>query len=258
MSRRKITKIEGQWIGHLREMRQSVVWKLLKHPERLILDRLEEEHMAHGGRENGNLQVTFAGFEKAGVRRASAAASIAKLEALLLVECTARGKRSYSDVRIPSSYRLTYLPTKDAAPSHDWRKIRSLEDAQARIAHAAADLEARTAPLSRTLKQVHADRKATPEKAKSLVAESLPKPVAKTLPNDQFPGSENATHVPVAKTLLTSISRVRWQVGPLPSDPVALAGWLREVFPDGREAEAAIRMYRSGELTHEMIRRVVG
>ena len=59
--------------------------RVLTLSERRALDRLELEHMDHGGAENGKLPVTYADLEKWGVRPDSIAGAIRALEALGLI-----------------------------------------------------------------------------------------------------------------------------------------------------------------------------
>jgi hypothetical protein len=48
-------------------MRSSPAWLALPDNARRVLDRLELEHMQHGGAENGVLVVTFDDFERHGI-----------------------------------------------------------------------------------------------------------------------------------------------------------------------------------------------
>jgi hypothetical protein len=77
---------------------------------RMVLDRLEVEHMLHGGAEIGNLACTYFDFEKAGIRRASIALAIRQCVAMGFAVVMEQGGRAISDVRWPSRYRLTHVP----------------------------------------------------------------------------------------------------------------------------------------------------
>lgn len=116
-------RIGGQFIAHdigliclLRELRVNA---------RRILDMLEIKHCQHGGRENGRLVCTYSDFEPHGVPRRSISRALRQLEALGILRI-ARGRPAYGDLRVPSIYRLTYLPTfvdgEWVAPNHDWKK----------------------------------------------------------------------------------------------------------------------------------------
>lgn len=132
MSRlRKRLQIEGQFVAHRREMRESHAWLALPWNARRVLDRLELEHMAHGGQENGNLVCTYEQLKAAGLRGPSIALAINECEALGFIEVTQRGAPSLSKYRKPSTYRITYLHgrEKSAAATDDWQKIKTAEQA---------------------------------------------------------------------------------------------------------------------------------
>jgi hypothetical protein len=122
----------GQFVAHTFEMRASPAWRAIPANARLVLDRLEFEHLAHGGAENGSLKCTYSDFERHGIRRASVAQAIRAAVALGFIEVTYQGGRSISDFRAPSRYRLTYLVGcgRSPAPTNEWKCIKSDEDAQ--------------------------------------------------------------------------------------------------------------------------------
>jgi hypothetical protein len=97
-----------------------------------LLDRIELEHCAHAGRENGYLTVPYNQFVETGIGRRFIKPAIdeAVRLGLLTVE---RGLYRGGARRQPSRYRLTYLKWKfvPAAgapyylePTHDWRHFR--------------------------------------------------------------------------------------------------------------------------------------
>ena len=74
-TRRKNNQISGQFVAHSRELRELAAWRALPDNARRILDRLEVEHMRHGGAENGALPCTYfvaAGAARPGFTRHSA------------------------------------------------------------------------------------------------------------------------------------------------------------------------------------------
>ncbi len=91
MSKRKSRTIDGQFIAHNREMRESVAWQYMPDEAFRVLLRLELEHMHQGGAENGNLIVTHQQFIDAGVARNAVAPLIRVLAALGFVEVTRKG-----------------------------------------------------------------------------------------------------------------------------------------------------------------------
>lgn len=131
---RKKTAILGQWVAHPRQLLESPAMRVLSLSERRALDRIEIEHMDHGGAENGKLPVTYADFEKWGVRPDSIAGAIRALEALGLIEVTRHGYAAAAEKRAPSLYRLTYLPAwnagcADETGTHEYQKIKTVEEA---------------------------------------------------------------------------------------------------------------------------------
>lgn len=126
-------RLEGPFIAHTKELFSSPVWRALSLVDRRVLDRLEIEHMAHGGTENGNLKCTYADFEAFGLRRASLAPALRKLTALGLVEIVERGRIAKGEFRFPAKYRLTYV-TGNLAATNEWRKYATVESVAKRIA----------------------------------------------------------------------------------------------------------------------------
>ncbi|MDB5596251.1 MAG: hypothetical protein JWM36_3212 [Hyphomicrobiales bacterium] len=127
---------------HRREMRESVAWWALPNDARRVLDRLEIEHMRHGGSENGSLICTYSDFAKTGIRRASVALAIRQCVALGFLKIAKQGARSRAEFRAPSLYLLTYVNGggKSPPPTDEWRRLASEEAAalalvQARRVH---------------------------------------------------------------------------------------------------------------------------
>src|SRR5215204_4133497 len=140
-TRRKNNQISGQFVAHSRELRESAAWRALPDNARRILDRLELEHMRHGGAENGSLPCTYSDFVAHGVRRASVSLALRQCAALGFLEITHRGGRSISEYRNPSQYRLTYLTGRgqSAIKTDEWKRIKTDEDAKAALKRAAED-----------------------------------------------------------------------------------------------------------------------
>ncbi len=143
MSRkRKRNSFNGAFVGHLLEMRESPAWAALPDNARRILDRLEVEHMRHGGTLNGELPCPYGDFEKAGVRRASIPRALRECKALGFIEIVRKGYVT-STFRQPSLYRLTYVTGrgKSPEPTHEWKRITSPEHANAALLHASKPRE---------------------------------------------------------------------------------------------------------------------
>jgi hypothetical protein len=136
--RKKAQSLGRSWIAHTRAMRESIAWRMLPDNARRILDRLELEHMHQGGAANGRLKCTYTDFQHAGIRRASIPLALRQCVALGFLVITEKGRRSISDLRWPSTYRLTYVIGRgsDDIPTNNWERITSEELALERLAQA--------------------------------------------------------------------------------------------------------------------------
>jgi len=130
MTRRR-NSIDGQFVAHTIEMIGSPAWSVLSLSARRVLDRIEIEHADHGGNENGRLPVTYDDFERYGIHRHSIAAAIRETVALGFTEITERGRAGNAEFRSPHKFRLTYFHVRRAPPTHEWQRIKTVEEAQA-------------------------------------------------------------------------------------------------------------------------------
>lgn len=203
MGRNSRNKLTEQFIAHSREMRESPAWRYLPDNARRILDRLELEHMHHGGAENGCLPCTYSDFVRAGLRRASISLAIRQAEALGFLEVTHRGGRAISDARWPSRYRLTYVlgGGKSTERTDDWKRIKTTQEALSALG-LARDARNRDTQPTKGIKS------RTIVKFKKPDAETeLRREAQKRNSNATGAGRENGTPVSDAKTELPSISR---------------------------------------------------
>ena len=149
MSQRRKAKrfLSGKaWVAHRMEMITSPAWRVLSINGRRVIDRLEIEHMQHGGAENGSLKCTRDDFAAYGIRRQSISEALVEVEALGFVEITRRGYigARYVQDRLPSLYRLTFVvENRDFAdpPSDEWRRLESVDAAEEAKATALVELE---------------------------------------------------------------------------------------------------------------------
>ena len=130
MSRRR-NQIGGQFSGRLIEMMESVAYQVLSLSARRVLDRIEIEQAHHGGHDNGKLPVTFEHFVEFGIDRHAIAPAIREISALGFAHVTERGMAGNAEFRSPNKFVLTYRPTKGAPATHDWKHIKTLDDARA-------------------------------------------------------------------------------------------------------------------------------
>jgi DNA-binding transcriptional MocR family regulator len=125
----KHQKIDGLFVPHTRELLESPAWRILSQSARRLLHRIELEHLRHRGEENGRLPVTFNQFFEYGVHRHGIAPAIRECEALGLIQVTKRGTAANADFYAPNVFRLTYLPAGTRRATHEWRKIKTLDEA---------------------------------------------------------------------------------------------------------------------------------
>jgi DNA-binding transcriptional MocR family regulator len=132
-------RISGQWSPRLIEMLESPAYRALSLSAHRAMARIEIELAHHGGNDNGRLPVTFEDFIAYGIHHNAVAPAIRELEALGFVRVTERGRGGNSEHRQPNKFFLTFAHSRESRqspPTHDWRKIKTLEEAM-EIAQAA-------------------------------------------------------------------------------------------------------------------------
>jgi hypothetical protein len=181
----KRNRIGGQWSPRLIEMLESPAYRVLSVSAHRVVSRIEIEHASHGGSENGNLPVTKQNFMDYGMDHDAIAPAIREAEALGFIRMK-RGRGGNAEHRQPNRFFLTFAHGRDSRayePTHEWRKIKTIEEAQAIAARA------------RAAKDPHAVRFAHARKTRNRSGKPGPKPDRKTR-------TENATS-PVRETRTT-------------------------------------------------------
>src|SRR5262245_57742640 len=82
---------DGGFVPHTAELLKSAAWRARSIYLVKLLDRLEIEHIAHAGKENGHLKVTYDQFVEHGISRRFVKHAIEEGEALGLLKVTERG-----------------------------------------------------------------------------------------------------------------------------------------------------------------------
>jgi hypothetical protein len=129
--REKHKKLIGQFAPRAVDLLRSPAYRVLSLSGHRVLARIEIELADHGGKDNGQLPVTYADFEDFGIDRHAIGPAINECEALGLIEVTERGRSGNAEFRTPSLYRLTYRYTDKAGPSDEWRRYDTIEQAKA-------------------------------------------------------------------------------------------------------------------------------
>ena len=110
-------------------MLECEAFRVLSVSAHRVLARIEIELAHHGGTDNGRLPVTYQNFQDYGMDRDAVAPAIRECEALGFIEVTEHGRAGNAEFRSPNLFRLTYLPTKGADFTDEWRQIETTEDA---------------------------------------------------------------------------------------------------------------------------------
>jgi hypothetical protein len=129
---RKQRWLNTAWVPHRLELIVSPAWQVIPRPLQRVIERLEIEHMRHGGFENGQLFVSYEQFVKYGVSRRVIRPVLELGEALKLVVIAKTDEIGASNVRPPNAYGLTYLPIKGRSqPGDDWKRVSEQQAAKA-------------------------------------------------------------------------------------------------------------------------------
>jgi hypothetical protein len=144
MTFKRRNRISGQWSPRLIEMLESPAYRVLSLSAHRVISRLEIELGSHGGNDNGALPVTYEDFIAYGIHGDAIAPAIREAEALGFIKVTEHGRGGNAEHRRPSKFLLTFAHDRNgrqAPPTHDWRQIKTLEEAIqiARTARAAKD-----------------------------------------------------------------------------------------------------------------------
>ena len=110
------------WVWHTLEMLTSDSWLAMGVNARRVLERVEVEHMAHGGTENGSLIVTHKNFMDVGIGASAIHPGIQEVVFLGFLRYVQGGRWGGSNR--PSRFRITWLPDKSGAPAtNEWKGV---------------------------------------------------------------------------------------------------------------------------------------
>jgi hypothetical protein len=138
--------ISGQFSARLIEMLESPAYRVLSRSAHMIIARVEIELAHHGGNDNGRLPITTEDFIAYGMDRGSVAPATREAEALGFISIE-RGRAGNAEHRTPSMFGSTFSQHRNSRrhpPTDDWRKIKTIEEAEqiARGARQAKDQRA--------------------------------------------------------------------------------------------------------------------
>jgi hypothetical protein len=225
---RRRNRISGHWSPRLIEMLESPAYRALSLSGRRVINRIEIELARHGGNDNGRLPVTKQDFLDYGVSHDQVAPAIREAEALGFIRVMERSRGGNAEHRRPNLFRLTFAHDRNShrePPTHDWRRIKTSEEALEIAQTARAAKSEIAVSTGRRAAQVAA------RKNRNRSWKSGPKPVQETrTENRDFPVLETRTTGSVRKPGPLSISRGGERSEP-PSDHSIIldlpAGFLR-------------------------------
>lgn len=205
MSPKRRNSINEQFSPRLIAMLESPAYRALSVSGHLVISRIEIELGHHGGNENGRLPVTTDDFVEYGMHRSSVAPAIREAEALGFIRVTERGRAGNAEHRTPSRFFLTFGHSRDSRkfpPTHEWRRIKTLEEAE-RIAQSA-----RAAKDPRAVEQGKRSWRKRQQKQKTGTENSRCSVRPNHSETHESPVQKSRTTELVGETELQSISRV--------------------------------------------------
>src|SRR5262249_14215103 len=204
MSRRR-NQISEQFAVRVIAMLESPAYGALSLSGHKVLSRLEIELAHHGGNDNGKLPVTYEDFVEFGIARECVAPAIREVVALGFVQITRPGRAGNAEHREPTLYRLTYAYArggKQNPPTHDWRNIKTAEEAKVLVKEARATKSRHAVQLG--MRSVKARRLIS----RNQLGNSVPKPVRESrTETDSAPVRKLRTTGSPRNSELLSISR---------------------------------------------------
>lgn len=215
-------RISGQFAARLIEMLESPGYRALSSA-RKVISRIEIELGHHGGNDNGRLPVTTNDFVEYGMHRTAVAPAIREAQALGFIRVAERGRGGNSEHRTPNKFFLTFAHDRGSRsnpPTHDWRRIRTIEEAEriGRAARAAKD-ERAVEHGKRSWGKRQQKQGAGTENAHSSIRRLRTEPA-------ETPVRTEGTTVSGGQTAPLSISRLRKRVASAaPRDRQAIGQW---------------------------------
>ena len=141
-------------------MLRATTWRALSISARRILDGLLLEHLDNGGRENGNIAVTYRQLAAYGVTNDDIHRGLAELQICGFIRVVKQGFRVAGGGE-PSRYAVTWLVTflgtpNAAVPTDDWREVlvKRNRAGQTTVRQVRRWLKDQVAALARTTKPV--------------------------------------------------------------------------------------------------------
>jgi hypothetical protein len=122
-------RVAGQFTTLPLDMLQSPAWRVLSLSAHRVIYRVSIELRQHAGNVGDGLCVTYDDFEEYGIHRHAVAAAIREAVALGFLEIMRPGRAGNAEYRRATLYRPTFEMRVDGEPTHEWRQIKTLEQA---------------------------------------------------------------------------------------------------------------------------------
>lgn len=114
----------GGFVPHRLNLIMSPSWRSAPKTLRKILERIEIEHMCHGGAENGQLRVSYNQFVEFGISKRTIQPSLLLGVRLGLVKVGSLETDPSRNIRPDNIYSLTYVPLKGRKnPTDEWKSV---------------------------------------------------------------------------------------------------------------------------------------
>src|SRR5947209_5191059 len=126
-------QINEQFAVRVISMLESPAYQVLSLSAHKVISRIEIELAHHGGNDNGKLPVTYQDFLEYGISRESIPPAIREATELGFIKITRHGRGGNAEYREPTLFLLTFAYARggrQAPPTHDWRKIKTLDEAE--------------------------------------------------------------------------------------------------------------------------------
>ena len=198
MSSRKKRRntIAGQFAARTIEMLESSAYRVLSLSAHRVWRASKSSMDATAEQENGRLPVTYEHFVEYGIHRHAIAPAMRELEALGFIEVTEHGRAGNAEHGRPNLFRITYRNTDRADPTHNWKRVESIEAAETIRAWPAL--------------QSHIHKPAERHSKKNLQCRKTPSFSAGNHHRNRMTSSAGNRHYSHGtETITTSISRVR-------------------------------------------------
>ena len=143
----KPNSIVGQFTAYPVEMLESPAWRALTPSAKRCIERIAIELAHHGGRDNGELPVTYRNFRAFGVYMDGIRLALAEAVALGFIEMTPGHASLSPDYGRAARFRILFLNCIGPLPDHTrWKRFKTLDEAKltGKLARASAMPKKRT------------------------------------------------------------------------------------------------------------------